>query len=660
MSDALVLIVDDSLTVRMDLQEAFEEASFHVLLSSTLAQARSLLASERVDVVVLDVLLPDGDGLGLLAEIRSSPNGGPIVLLLSAEAEVSDRIRGLRTGADDYVGKPYDRGYLVSKARQLLRAGRSTGVQVESSVSILIIDDSVTFREELRDTLERRGHRVTTASTGEEGLRLAADLRPDAILVDGVLPGIDGATVIRRIRFDAALRQIPCLLLTATDDLGAELVALDAGADAFVRKQGSLDVILAKLDASLRRAETPANRATASVLGPKKILACDDSATYLDELAGAMRGEGYEVILARSGEEALLVLSVERVDCILLDLMMPGIGGRETCRRIKAAPIVRDVPLIILTALDDKAVMIEGLSAGADDYISKSSDFEVLRARVRAQLRRRQFEDENRSIREQLLLKELEITEARAQRELAETRAALVAELEAKNQELEAFSYSVSHDLRAPLRAVGGFARILERGYADKLDAKGRDHVHRIRSGAQRMSTLIDDLLNLSKVGRVGFARQVFDLSALALSVLDELRRKDAEREVEIAVAPGLEANADLGLVRILLENLLGNAWKFTSKRPRARIEVGFSAEEQSFYVRDDGDGFDPAYAERLFTPFQRLHSESEFPGTGIGLATVRRVVDRHGGRLFAHSNPGKGATFSFSLGAATKKESPV
>lgn len=582
------------------------------------------------------------------------------MLLLSAEAEVSHRIRGMRTGADDYVGKPYDRGYLVSKARQLLRAGRTTSAHMDASASILIIDDSATFREELREALEGRGHRVSTASTGEEGLRLAADLRPDAILVDGVLPGIDGPTVIRRIRFDAALRQIPCLLLTATDDLGAELVALDAGADAFVRKQGSLDVILAKLDASLRRAETPTNRATASVLGPKKILACDDSATYLEELAAAMRGEGYEVIPARSGEEALLVLSVERVDCILLDLMMPGIGGRETCRRIKAAPIVRDVPLIMLTALDDKAVMIEGLSAGADDYISKSSEFEVLRARVRAQLRRRQFEDENRSIREQLLLKELEVTEARAQRQLAETRATLVAELEAKNQELEAFSYSVSHDLRAPLRAVSGFARILERGYAEKLDAKGRDHVQRIRSGAQRMSTLIDDLLNLSKVGRNGFGRERFDLSSLAQSVVDDLRRKDVEREVEVVIAPNLEVHADRGLVRILLENLLGNAWKFTSKRPHARIELGSTAEEQGFFVQDDGDGFDPAYAERLFTPFQRLHADSEFPGTGIGLATVRRVVDRHGGRLSAQSQPRKGATFSFSLGAASKKDSSV
>ena len=200
-------------------------------------------------------------------------------------------------------------------------------------------------------------------------------------------------------------------------------------------------------------------------------------------------------ILARSGEEALELLAVQSVDCILLDLVMPGLGGQETCLRVKATPLLRDIPLVMVTAREDQQSMVEGLGAGADDFIPKSSDFEVLRARVRAQIRRKQFEDETRRIRKDLLAKELEATEARASRMLAETRAVLVDELERKNKELEAFSYSLSHDLRTPLRGIDGFSQILLDDYSDRLDDQGRDYLRRVRRGAQRMGALIEDML---------------------------------------------------------------------------------------------------------------------------------------------------------------------
>lgn len=445
-----VLIVDDSLTVRMDLVEAFTAAGFKALPCASVAEARQALANGPTPIVVLDVLLPDGDGVELLKEVRASPGGAEIIILmLSTEADVKDRIRGLQTGADEYVGKPYESGYMVAKAHELLRARRAH--HAEERATILVIDDSLTFREQLREALEAAGYAVLIAGSGEDGLLLAAGQRPHAILVDGELPGIDGATVIRRLRLDAALRSVPCVLLTGSEDKGAELLALDAGADGFVRKDEDFDATLARLAAVLRRGAAAPIADTRSALGPKKILAVDDSPTYLQELAASLRSEGYDVVLASTGEEALELLGVQSVDCILLDLLMPGLGGQETCRRIKLAPVVRDIPLIMLTALDDRSAMIEGLSAGADDYISKSSDFAILKARMRAQIRRRQFEDENRNIREELLRKELEATEGRAARELAKSRALLVEDLEIRVQERTAALTKTAKDLEVEI-----------------------------------------------------------------------------------------------------------------------------------------------------------------------------------------------------------------
>jgi PAS domain S-box-containing protein len=432
-----VLIVDDSLTVRMDLVETFGSVGLETVACASAEEARKVLAEDCFSLVVMDVLLPDGDGIEILRTIRETPSTSDLpVILLSTESEVRDRIRGLTTGADDYIGKPYDRNYLIARARELLSLRPSA--TVDAGYTVLIIEDSVTFRAELKSALEESSYRVLTAATGEEGLRVAAGLRPDAIIVDGVLPGIDGATVVRRIRLDTALRRLPCLLLTASDDRGAEVRALDAGADAFVKKGEEVTIILARLAAMRRSAGSQdANRGTASLLAPKKVLAADDSETYLQELAGTLRSNGYEAILARSGEETLELLAVQPVDCILLDILMPGIGGQETCRRIKSAPAVRGIPIIMLTALEDREAMIEGLGAGADDYVAKSSDFEVLHARMLAQIRRKQFEDEHRLVQQRLLRSELEATEARAATRLAETRGALVEEVERKNRELQ-------------------------------------------------------------------------------------------------------------------------------------------------------------------------------------------------------------------------------
>jgi PAS domain S-box-containing protein len=248
----------------------------------------------------------------------------------------------------------------------------------------------------------------------------------------------------------------------------------------------------------------------------------------------------------------------------------------------------------------------------------------------------------------------------RLNEELEERVTRRTAQLEAANKELRDFAYSVSHDLRAPLRSIVGFSRALVEDYGDKLGAEGRDYLQRVSAGGQHMGQLIDGILRLSRVTRDKIYREMVDLSALAKTIVPELQRLKPQRQVEFDIAPGLVANCDGRMLQVVLENLLGNAWKFTSKRTDARIKFGVldpsnddiarQAGKAVYFVRDNGVGFDMAYGEKLFGAFQRLHSPTEFPGSGIGLATMERIINRHGGSVWAEGAVGKGATFYFTL----------
>jgi signal transduction histidine kinase len=225
-------------------------------------------------------------------------------------------------------------------------------------------------------------------------------------------------------------------------------------------------------------------------------------------------------------------------------------------------------------------------------------------------------------------------------------------ELVSSNRELETFSYSVSHDLRGPLEVMNGFSYVLLKNYAGKLDSSGKECLQSIRSAARRMSELIDDLLNLSRVTTSVMHREEIDLSSYARTIMEELCRSASARHVEFVAPVQLKAHADARLVRIVMQNLLENAWKYTSHHDHARIEVGFEEKDgrMIYFVKDDGSGFDPRSTDRLFQPFNRLHTASEFPGNGIGLATVRRIIQRHGGEVWAEAAVEKGATFHFTL----------
>ena len=235
------------------------------------------------------------------------------------------------------------------------------------------------------------------------------------------------------------------------------------------------------------------------------------------------------------------------------------------------------------------------------------------------------------------------------------------AQLEAANKELEAFAYSASHDLRAPLQTIDGFSRALQEDYGDKLDAEARDYLQRIRAATKHMGQLTDALLQFSRLARSDMALENLDLGAMARAVADQLRAQGPAREVVFDIAAGANAYADRRLLGAVLENLLGNAWKFTSRHPRARIEFGFAEREAErvYYVRDDGAGFDMDRAQKLFLPFQRLHTTTDFPGNGVGLALVKRIIQRHGGRIWAEAAPEKGAAFYFTL-PGTPAKAPI
>jgi signal transduction histidine kinase len=240
----------------------------------------------------------------------------------------------------------------------------------------------------------------------------------------------------------------------------------------------------------------------------------------------------------------------------------------------------------------------------------------------------------------------------RLNEELEQRVAIRTAELRAANRELESFAYSVSHDLRAPLRIIDGFSRAIEEDHSDRLDDPGRDYLRRVRGAAFNMAQLIDALLNLSRTTRAELKRVRVDLSALASATAEELGKAEPARRVDFFIARGVSAEGDPAMLQVAIDNLVRNAWKFTGNHPTARVEFGVIRKDGKsvFFVRDDGAGFDQDYADRMFVPFQRLHSASEFPGIGIGLATVQRIIHRHGGEIWAEGALEKGATFYFTL----------
>lgn len=361
---------------------------------------------------------------------------------------------------------------------------------------------------------------------------------------------------------------------------------------------------------------------------------------------------GYNVVEAATGIDALRLVRTLKPQLVILDVGLPDIDGFEVCQRIKADPATTGTAVLHLSAAHPGEMdKVRGLEGGADGYLTAPVEPPVLVATVKSLIRVRRAEAQLEASEAGLRRVAQELRELNEQ--LEERVRERTAELEAALQELEAFSYSISHDLRAPLRAIGGFSGILLNEYTTYLPPEGQRYLRLVVDNVQEMGQLINDLLTFSRTGREPLRKQRVELTELVRQSLDVLQHECEGRETDVRIGPLPACTADPALLKQVLVNLLSNALKFTRRRSPAIIEVGCRSENGRtvYFVRDNGVGFDMLYAHKLFGVFQRLHSAQEYEGTGVGLAIAQRIVQRHGGRLWAEAEVDRGAVFYFTLG---------
>lgn len=573
-----------------------------------------------------------GTGLGLsivkefvglhggVVAVTDAPGGGArFTVSLPLEAPAGTRIHNAFDGLDQEIER---------QAVEELRARpvAETPLLADSGAPlVLVVEDNPDMNTFIGEVVSRR-YRVAAAFDGDEGLAKAMTLHPDLILSDVMMPGMSGDQMVMALREHPEMADVPVVMLTAKVDDETRVALLQAGVQDYLAKPFSERELLARVDGLM--AERRRSDATRAMLAA--IVESSD-----DAIVG-MSGEGVISSWNPGAEQLFGYSATEMVGRPVRELFLPEwmdtlqsllveIAGGEAGRHFETVGRGRDGRRIDIWAsvspILDQQRRVVGLSAIARDITE--------RRKAEAEIRR---------------------LNAGLEQRVAER----TAELSAANAELESFVYAVSHDLRAPLRAMIGFGTALLEDYGEHLDGEGQEFLNEIILGSQRMGALIDGLLTLSRSTRGEMRRDDIDLSAMAETILREQAKLEPSRKVAWRVEPGLAARGDARMIEAVLRNLLGNAWKYTAGTADASIHVHAEKQEgRRFYcVTDNGAGFDMAHVGKLFQPFQRLHRQDEFPGIGIGLATVKRIVGRHGGTIMAEGAVGGGATFRFSLAA--------
>jgi len=404
------------------------------------------------------------------------------------------------------------------------------------------------------------------------------------------------------------------------------------------------------------------------------LMVVEDSKLQATMLKALLREHHFRVRVFTNGAEAYAAAIESPPVLIISDVIMPEMDGYELCEKIKNSPTLRDIPVILLTSLQDPMDIIKGLQSGSDNFITKPYESKYLLSRINYLLANRELRGAGasdmvlnimfngnkfaiNSERKQILDLLLSVYETaiHQNRELLDTQAQLQRTNEhliTANRDLESFSYTISHDLRTPLNHISVSAQLLQQDYLKNIDEQGRSYVETIISTTRAMTEMINDLLQFSRSGSVSIQRKLVDLSDLARKVMEWIYKDDPQRPITVEIQDGMMVTGDQSLLMVVLKNLFGNAWKYSSRQTAPEIRFGSMKKEGEtiYFIRDNGAGFDMNQSGNLFTPFFRLHSQDDFPGTGVGLATARRILERHGGRIWAEGEPGKGASFFFTL----------
>ncbi|CAK0778778.1 two-component system, sensor histidine kinase and response regulator [Gammaproteobacteria bacterium] len=532
-----------------------------------------------------------------------------------------------------------------------------------SSSHIMIVEDSRTQAFQMKFLMEEQGWTAECVNTAEAALDRLNQSRPDLILVDYHLPRMNGAELARLVRMNVQTRDIPLVMLTEAIGRDTEQKGLESGADDYIAKSADTDVLLMRVGALLRRhAERPAVMG-GEPSGPSRsrLMVVDDSPTFLKFLKHYLEQDGYEVTTVNNGEAALACIGSGSFDCLVVDLIMPGMDGAELCQRLNSLRRTGQhlFQVIMLTADDSKDNMMRGLEAGADDFVGKSVDIEIIRARIRALLRRKALHEENLRITRQFQAKELELAQAHREHEAAEQA----------SRAKSAFVANMSHEIRTPMNAVMGLLYLLEQ---TELSSMQRDYLAKTRQSAQSLLGIINDILDFSKVeaGRLELEAVPFRLDELleTLATITTTNAQNKNLNVSFHVAaniPPVLVGDALRLQQVLL-NLLGNAIKFTKQGEVAltveRLAMDTGEVCLSFTVRDTGIGIDPAVQQSIFDPFNQADTSTtrRFGGTGLGLAICQRLVDLMGGEIAVTSELSRGSTFRFTARFGQGQEIPT